>query len=120
MDVCGCDRNRPRGGGNRGGDAAAVGGVCDRRGGGGGDAGGVGRCVTVVGKLTDGGEVDAMVGTVAMVDRGETNPAGVGVETSAGRAGVVGELTGIPRCYMMYCSDDSRSTLSTYVDRAAS
>ena len=88
MDVCGCDRNRPRGGGNRGGDAAAVGGVCDRRGGGGGDAGGVGRCVTVVGKLTDGGEVDAMVGTVAMVDRGETNPAGVGVETSAGRAGV--------------------------------
>ena len=55
-----------------------------------------------------------------MVNPSGTKPAGVGVETSAGRAGVVGELTGIPRCYMMYCSDDSRSTLSTYVDRAAS
>ena len=87
-DVCGGDRDRPRGGGNRGGDAAAVGGVCDRRGGGGGDVGGVGRCVTVVGELTDGGEVDATRGTVAMVDRGETRPAGVGVETAAGRAGV--------------------------------
>ena len=64
--------------------------------------------------------MDATVGTVAMVNPSGTKPAGVGVETSAGRAGVVGELTGIPRCYMMYCSDDSRSTLSTYVDRAAS
>ena len=49
-------------------------GVCDRRGGGGGDVGGLCRCVTVVGELTDGGEADATVVTVAMVDRGEQDP----------------------------------------------
>ena len=78
-------------GGRNGGDGCDGGPRGNKpRGCGGGDFGGEGRCVTVVGKLTDGGEVDATVGTVAMVDRGETKPAGVGVETSAGRAGVDG------------------------------
>ena len=73
MDVCGGDRDRPRGGGNRGGDDAAVGGVYDRCDGGGGEFGGVGR-VTVVGKMTDGGKVDATVVAVEMMDRGEQDP----------------------------------------------
>ena len=50
MDIYGGDRDRPRGGGNRGGDAAAVGRICDR-GGRVGDFGRVGQCVTVVGEL---------------------------------------------------------------------